>query len=385
MKSFTKLSIAFVPILGALATTQAAISLGEDASLFVSANAGFRSESNVLLTHDGETSDTAYLFTPGVELVLGKKDVSDLSANVAYRYHVISYADDSDLDAYNNDVAAYLNYNAPSLDVKGLFSYVEAQTNTQLWDNSISDYEPGTVDRNILNASGYAEIEFGPKTKVGIGTAYMNQRYELDTYTDYSSISIPMDVYYSISPKLDLSVDGSYRTISVGDRNSRDVTDTSLMAGIRGSITPKITGFLRAGYVSRDAGDSGLSETSGLSMSGDLAYQINPKASMSLGLLRDLSISPVSGNTTERTGGSLRGLYSLTDTISLNARVIYYTTDYQDSSRSDDYTVYGLGASYQPNKYVSFAANYDWASNDSDAVAADYSNDVLQVSVTIRY
>jgi len=384
MKQFTKLSIALVPMLGVFSATQAAISLGEDASLFVSASASARSESNVLLTHSNEVSDTAYTFTPGVDLTLGRPGMSDICANASYRFHFITYADNSDLNANDNEASASMSYNGASVDIKGYASYVEAQTNTQLFNISTWDYEPGKVDRSILNASAYSEVEVGPKTKLGVGVSYLDQNYKLSGYTDYSTLTIPVDVYYSISPKIDLTVDGSYRFVTVGD-NDEDMADTSLMVGIRGVITPKISGFIRAGYVSRDAKDTGLSEDSGLSFNGDLSYAINPKASLGLSLFRDLSISPVSANTTQRTGFALKGSYSISKTIALRGSVTYYTTDYQGIDRDDDYTVAGVGATYSPNKYMTISADYNGVMNDSNVQSVDYKDNVLQVAVSVRY
>jgi polysaccharide biosynthesis protein VpsM len=157
------------------------------------------------------------------------------------------------------------------------------------------------------------------------------------------------------------------------------------MVGVRGNMTPKLTGFLRAGYQTRDAGNSGLSETSGLAFSGDLAYQINPMASLSLGLLRDMSISPVSANTTMRTGGSIRGTYKVSKTVLLRASLVYYDTDYSNSTRNDGYFVGGVGATYKPNKYLSISADYNGCLNNSNVTVLDYNDNVLQVAVSVRY
>jgi hypothetical protein len=387
MKSFTKLSIALAPILGAFVSAQAAFPIGDDASVYLLGSVSSRSETNVLLANKNEQSDTAFTFTPGVQLTLGKPGISDLAADLSYRYHIITYHEMDTLNVNDNDVIANANYSSGGFQVKGKFSYLDAQTNLDLLNGyDISEYIAERVDRRILNASGYAEVEVGGKTSIGTGVSYNDQNYaENSDYTDFSSVSFPFDVYYSITPKFDLSADYVYRSVYVGGGDTTDATDQSISLGIRGKITPKLVGFLRAGYTNRDGTNSSLSDQSGATFSGDLSYAVTAKFNLGLNLIRDYSVSPIDVSSTTRTGGGLTGVLKLTNTISINARVIYYSTDYENYSRTDDYTVAGIGASYQPNQYLSISANFDSAVNDSDRNVADYDDNILQVVATVRY
>lgn len=389
MKSITHLTTLLTPVLFAGLSAQGALSVGENVSVFFTGEAGSRYESNVMMVDSSrqEKSDTVFYFTPGIILNAGKPGATDFSAQAMYRYKMYAYCDLSELDTQDNDFSSSFNYKNASFKLTGAANYLEAQTNTDLSGADTADLlQPGRVDRSIFSANTYAEMSVSPKTKIGTGISYSLQDYSFYNYEDFSSISIPFDFYYSISPKTDISIGYQYRPIYVGSGDTKDALDQTVNIGIRGDILPKLSGFLRVGLTNRDYSDGSRgSDNTGLSFSGNLTYTMSPLFNVGVRLTRDYSVSPSSGNTTLRTGAGLLASYKMTSTVSFGGNISYYTTDYVSDDRNDDYVAVGVFASYQPNEHFNVKVGYDYNLNDSNRQAGDYSDNILQASATFRY
>lgn len=390
MKSLKHLSALLTPVLFAGLSANAAFPIGDSVSVFVTGEVGTRFESNVLLINkDGDQkSDTIVYYTPGIILNVGKAGVTDFNSQAIYRYKVYSYNSLHALNVQDNDFTSAFRYKNSGLNVTGGFSYLEAQTNQDLNpDQTASLLEPGRVDRAVYNGNAYAEMSVSPKFKLGTGATYSLQDYDTVGYSDFSSISIPFDVYYSISPKTDLSLNYEYRPTYIGGRDDHEATDQTIGLGVRGDLLPKLTGFVRAGLVSRSYSGrmSNLDDDSGLYFSGNLSYAVSPLMNIGARLTRDYSISPSTESTTMRTGAGIVASYALTQTISLSGNVTYYDTEYVDNDRTDHYFAGGIGASYQPNEYFNFKVSYDYNVNDSNRNSGDYDDNILQVVATVRF
>jgi hypothetical protein len=390
MKSLKHLSALLTPVLFAGLSANAAFPIGDSVSVFVTGEMGSRFESNVLLINkDGnEKSDTVVYYTPGIVINAGKPGVTDFNSQVIYRYKVYSYSSLHALNVQDNDFNGTFSYKDSGFSVRGGFSYLEAQTNQDFNSDQSANYlEPGRVDRSVYNGNAYAEMSVSPKFKLGTGSTYSLQDYSTAGYTDFGSIAIPFDVYYSISPKTDVSLNYEYRPIYIGGRNDHGATDQTIGVGIRGNILSKLTGYVRAGLVSREYCGlySNKDDDSGLSFSGNLSYEVSPLMNVGVRLTRDYSISPSTASTTMRTGTGIVASYSLTKTISLSGNISYYNTDYTDSTRTDNYLAGGISASYQPNEYFNFRVGYDYNMNDSNRNSSDYDDHILQVVATVRF
>jgi hypothetical protein len=389
MKSMKHLATLLTPVFCAGLTAHGAFSVGDNLSVYFTGEAATRYESNVMLVDSSreEKGDTVVIFTPGIILNAGKPGVTDFSGQAMYRYKVYSYCDLSELDTENNDFSSSFTYKDASFKLTGAASYQQAQTNTDLSGEDTADLlQPGRVKRSVYSANSYAEMSVSPKTKFGMGIAYSLQDYSFANYTDFSSISLPFDFYYAITPKTDISVGYQYRLVYVGSSDSQDALDQTINIGLRGEILPKLTGFIRIGATNRDSEDSlgGKNET-GISFAGQLSYAMSPLMTIGARITRDYSISPSSGHTTLRTGVGAVGTYKITRTVSFGGNLSYYITDYTMDGRDDNYLATGVFASYQPNEYFNFKLGYDYNLNDSNRQAGDYSNNILQAVATFRY
>ena len=69
----------------------------------------------------------------------------------------------------------------------------------------------------------------------------------------------------------------------------------------------------------------------------------------------------------------------------MGANLGFENSDYVNSTREDDLIDFGVNVRYVPNEYVTFSAGYSYADNDSSLAIADYSQNVLKLTASLRY
>lgn len=387
MKSLTKLSLAAATASVLPVFVQAAplVSFGDNVDLYFNGEATARYETNVLLAPDalGKDEDTVFVFSPGLELVSGLAGQTALSANVIYRHHFLTYVDNDELDTDNADLDATVQFNGSRFTFTGDLSYLETQQNTITGIGS-AGLTPGRVDRSIFAWSGYGEYEATSKVSVGAGLQTSNTDYKTLGYRDTFSASVPVDVYYAITPKVDLSVGYRYRETDV--EGSWDYDDHFFNVGARGELAPKLTGNVRVGLQTREFQAPGLDNEDFVALSAGLSYALSPLAQISLNLDRDYVVNPINGNTIERTGGTIGGSYAFSQVLTGNAYFGYFYSEYpQDSDREDDFYNVGLSLSYTPNEYVRLTGGVVHYKNDSSLVSNDFDNTLIEFSAALRY
>ena len=92
-----------------------------------------------------------------------------------------------------------------------------------------------------------------------------------DTLADRETYTVPVDIFYELTPKVDLSIGYQYTTSDVGSTEnlvnfgggptgykigSYDSEGHFFNVGARGNLLPKLSGFFKVGYRTNDSDDS---------------------------------------------------------------------------------------------------------------------------------
>lgn len=360
-----------ISLLSALLATagQAApfMAVGEGAELFVTGTLGIRADDNIFLAEDGE-SDVIFDVAPGLDLTFGKGarvqgaltlvhtfssyvDNSDLNTNL-FKGDLVSHYDDGKLKL--NFIAGYheLNQNAP--DIRGL------------------------TRRDVFTAAGNSEFEMSQKTSFGAGVAYRNEDYKRAGYTDSNSLTVPLDVFYEWTPKVDLSV--GYRFRDYRANLALDSTDHFFNVGARGAFTPKLSGRFAVGVNNRNF-PNGNDDTQ-LGLDSNFTYELTPKTSLLFGASNDFGTS---AQGQQQKNFTLNGAVTadLSATWSVNGGLAYREIDY--GTRNDDFVEGHVGTTYIVNASMRIQATYFHRDNSSDVTGGDFNNNVFSVSASFRY
>ncbi len=367
-----------LPLAAALSLTFASgvsaapfMAIGDGAELFIAGTVGIRADDNIFLTAK-ETDDIIIDINPALELTFGKN--AQIKGALTVQESFTNYADNSDLNSNLFSTSLSTRFDDGKLKLGFNLAFSELNQNN-------ADIRPpvnGLTRRDVFTAGGNAEVEVSQRTAVGAGLNFNRENYKTRGYTDSESFSVPLDFYYKLTPKVDLSLAYRYgeHDVDVGS----DSTDHTFLVGARGDFTPKLSGRFGLGLGTRDVSRGGDSDLLALDLS--FAYEISPKTSLQVGASNSFGTSPQGQQQKNFTLNAAVNT-KLSEVWSVNAGISYRQIDY--FTREDDYIEGKLGANFVLNANVNISGGYTHRKYESALVGSDFSNNVFSLAANLRY
>ncbi|WP_269526341.1 outer membrane beta-barrel protein [Coraliomargarita parva] len=383
------------------------VSIGDNADLFFNGSSSIRWMSNVFRDDENEHEDFIYTLSPGFELNIGR-GMSNTNFAIITRYDIIRYDDRDDLNGEEFHIKAVGSYRSSRLDLSGSASFDEEQSSPGE-SESTKDLDD-LIESDNYRASLQGEYRLSPKFSIGSGVHYSDKQYTTyeDRFADRETFTVPVDVYYELTPKVDLSAGYSYSHTSVEEIyydngiyiGDYDTASHFFNVGARGMLLPKLNGFFKVGYRLQDSDDSviGLYNASKqvfpydktnrgdngmLGLDLDLTWNATPKVTVVGRASRDFGVGG-EGQNTEVTSFSLNGSYAINSNFSASANAGYTLRDYETDREDDQYRL-GARLSYRPNQFWNFSTGYSYVENDSNLSGADYQNHIIDLTASLRY
>ena len=236
------------------------VSIGDSVDVFFSGSSSVQWQSSVFYDEADERDDIKFTVSPGFEVNVGR-GLSNLDLSIITRYDIIRYDELSDLDSELFHIKAISSYRSSRWDVNGLVSYYENQSSGR--DGNTNQKGRLTRSENIrANLSGVYSLS--PKFSVGSGVNYSDRQYQdQESLADLESFKIPVDIFYELTPKVDLSVGYTYTATDVGEAmkgadfgggftgdkvSSYDKEEHFFNVGAHGVLLPKLAGSFKVGY-----------------------------------------------------------------------------------------------------------------------------------------
>lgn len=398
-----------VPFVGLPVSVQAAplVSIGDNVDVFFNGSSSVQWQSNVFYDEKDEQDDIKFTVSPGFEVNVGR-GLSNLDLSIITRYDIIRYDDLSELDNELFHIKAISSYKSSRWDLNGLVSYDENQSTGQ---DGNTNRKGKLTESDTTRANLNGEYRLSPKFSVGSGVNYTDHQYQDDdSLSDRESYRIPLDVFYELTPKVDLSIGYAYTTTDVGETkfgdtvNGREVGSYDkeqhfFNVGARGELLPKLNGYFKVGYTTYDSDDSKVTnytssvpsysktdrDSSGtMGLDADFTYLATPKVTTRAKFHRGFGLGGEGQNTTN-TSASLSASYSINTNYSASANFGYTLREYEDTNREDNVYRTGVSLSYVPNQYWRFSTGYNYTENDSDRSGQSYEAHTLSLSASLRY
>lgn len=369
---YTARTVILSACLGLTAQAAPFMAVGDNAELFVTAAAAIQFDDNIYLDPTNESDDTIMSFTPGVDLVFGKGSIT--KGNAYYREEIRRYSDNDNQDTELTNLGFKSSYDNGVTKADFNASYAQVAQN----DNNVNPV--GSIVRRKLTHLG-AKVEFGlsDKTSLAAGISFDKTDYGPTIYTDSDIWSLPLDVYYKASPKMDWSLGYRYRSTDLGGSGT-DSTDHFVNIGARGEFSPKLIGQVRVG-LSRRSFDAGDDDTQ-LGFDGNLTYLFSEKTTYRFNLSNDFGHSGF-GDPTEIFTLGIGASNRLSEQWHLSGGLNFRKYDFP--TRTDDYLEGVVSVTYVLNNVVNFGASYTYRNNGSDVALAEFTNSVFSFGANIRY
>jgi polysaccharide biosynthesis protein VpsM len=375
-------------ILGTLSTAlgSPAIVLGEDSALSFRLGGAIQYNDNIFLDSTDTESDTIFVFSPGVELNIGKPD-GNANINVVFVENIITYSDNSRLNRETPDVKLQGFQKTAKSKVDYGISYAENAQN-----DASNNLTGDLARRNILKANIDGEWSVTAKSSIKAGYSLEDITYDSEQFYDREHSNLPVNYYWGVTPKLDMSVGYRHRTTSFDPRNGylpdpfskpSDFDDDFFNVGVRGQIGAKTSGEIRVGVQNRDFNTAGKNDEDLFSVDAKVTWQATEKSNLSLLASRDFNADAF-GTSIESTDVQLAGTTALSENFNGFASIRLSKDDY-NGGRSDDGLFGQVGVSYAPNSYSAISVAYVIYNNDSSYMPADFDNNVINISGTLRY
>jgi len=200
-----------------------------------------------------------------------------------------------------------------------------------------------------------------------------------------SSYSEAVNVYYSYTSKLDFT--GGYRLRVGGAQGGANTQDNALTFGATGSILPKLSGSISAGYQWRNEtgaqGGNYGSVTSSVSLSWPVTKRIGLTGSVSKDFMTtatDVSVDSTSLNL----GAALKP----TGKFNLNPGIGYSVSRFlgpKGGGREDRNLTCNLGVSLALTSHISASISYAYIVNHSNVAFSDFGRHTASLNLSARY
>lgn len=374
MNSLTRAAVLAISISPLAAVAEPLLSFGSDVPLFITASASVRHDDNVLLSPTVKEGDTIYLFAPGIDLHYAG---GSASAGITFSEQFSRYAHDHSLDDQLANLAANLAYQGAETTLGVAASYQQIDQTT-ITSQSLDQ----TVKHTIVSGSANVEVAITAKTRVGVTPSYTRVEFPEVGFTDSNIFTLPIDFYYAVTPKADVSVGYAYNRTTTAD-GSGDSKDNFFNIGARGQFTPKLSGQIRVG-VTKLKPVSGPS-TSQVGLETSLNYAYSPKTTFSLYANNGFAPS-AAGNQTEVFSTGLSGSFELGQAWTANISGGLSATKYLIvPSRTDKFWNAQVGVSYAVSQSFDLSASYLYRKNDSTLEVVTFDDNVATLTASCRF
>jgi hypothetical protein len=352
------------------------LSLGPDIPLFVTGTATVRRDDNVYLTDTGRKADTLYVLDPGLDMHVNG---GGGSASITYDEQFVRYGTNKALNDNLATVAGKLAYQDATSQMTLVAGY-QQQDQSTLGSQNIDQ----TVKHSTDNVSVGGEWAVTAKTLLGAGVGFVRTMYPEAGLVDTDSWSVPVDYYFAVTPKVDLSL-GDRFDRNVQDNGVGNTSDQFFNVGARGAFTPKLSGQVRVGVdVLKPQG--GGSNTSQPGLGATLTYLVTPRTTLELSADNEFAESAV---------GTSEEVLSIAPNARVELGQAWFATlgGSLDSTkyllavpeRKDKFWVGDVGLGYAVSTDTSIEFTYVFRTNSSTLASATFDDDILSLSGSSRF
>ncbi len=367
------------------------VSIGNNTDVYFNGSSSLRWTSNVFRDEADETEDLTWTLSPGFEVNVGR-GLTNADLSIITRYDIIRYEDQEQLDTELFHIKAVGSYTSNRLALSGSAYFDESKMNSG--ENNITN---DLIEYDAYGATVDSEYSVSPKFSFGAGARYSEKVYKTfdDVFPDRTIMSAPFDVFYELTPKLDLSLGYTFTNTDIEETIRASATQRVITSdyetdshffniGARGELLPKLTGSLKVGYRTRSSNQTNRDDSGMLGLDANFTWTATPKLAVNFDLSRDFGVGG-EGQSTENSSVILGGNYSINSFFTLNANLGYTLTDYSKTEREDDQYNAGLRLFYLPNQYWQISTGYTFTENDSNIRGSSYNDHSIDLTATLRY
>ena len=349
-----------------------------------------RYDDNVFLEPNNEKDDFINIATPYIQYVLPFGFKARHLLQLLYKAEIGTFSDYTDQNYVNQDASINLKLGLPFgyLKVSNLYRDTSSRADTEFTER---------IDRIEDKADVTLGVELN-RLKFEGSISYFTRDYDENEYSslEYDETAYKFTAYYTPPPweKTDLLLEYTHSEIDYESDPSRDGEYNQIMAGVRGQITPKITGIIKGGYQDRDydlASEKGFQ--SGVAEVG-LVWDISEGTKLRFNCERKAVESTYMSNNFYKANRfyaqfSQKFLRRFTFLCALTYENNKYpeetTVGSETKKREDDIYTVEVGLEYAFKEWWKAKIGYEYKDRDSNFDSEDYTRNLASVSCSFLF
>jgi hypothetical protein len=344
-------------------------------------------QSNVFQVPSHSQDDVIFKTIPGV---LADYTFGSHSLSAGYRAEILRYLDLPSQDTVHHIAVGQLRLDFPRtlLTLKDDFTRTSDPPGTELTGRILST-------TNVLKPEG--EYRITPSFSTGLNYAWTRVRFDdqfIATLIDRDEHVIGASVFWKVVPKGDLFLNYSYGRSSFVDSSDRDFTSHTIMVGLRGDITAKLSSSFRVGYTRGEPVHGNQASFTGLAFGGDYVYRPTERITLTLSTQRARQESTFGTTVFYVTNsGVLSAQYQVLPKVTLSARLGGGLNDYSKKEtadgktdfRHDSFILAGAQADYEIQPWLRVGLEYLRISRDSNFPSFRFVDDRITARATVQF
>lgn len=348
-------------------------------------------DDNIFLEPNNQENDdwiTTTTLGVGLQMPIVVEREEDFLFKAEYTADIIEFWDQNEQDRVDHNFLAAADFafaNDLTLKIAEDFKKTADPPNSEL--TSLEKRLRNAVDLVL----GYA------REKIGFDLGYKNIK---DDYNNFNSLDkykhvITTTAYYQLFPKT--SVFGEYNFGKIAydsDVTNSDSKYHQLRLGVKGELAPKLTGVVKAGYKNTSYDDSSKDDFKGLTVFGNLGYDLRERTKLNIYGERSSVESTYSINSyfvSNKTG--LNCEHQLLEILFLTGGASCQLNKYPDETTESSVTAKrkdyiwsgGIGLRYEAKKWVFVETSYEYKQRDSKFAAFDYKDNKFAAKITCLF
>jgi hypothetical protein len=350
---------------------------GDDNSeLFVTGTASIAENDNIFLSNNNKQSALIFDEVLGLSYESGK-DTSIEQTKISVSEDFQEYANGKNFSNQLTNAELFSRYDDDKMKLSFDGSF------HQLDQPEVGLQNLGYLEkRDVTDLDGKGEIQLTDKSSVGVGVQYDDTSYANSGFTNWSYIEVPVDYYWKVEPKLDLSAGFRYRDNTVGT-GGIDSQNYYYNVGARGEFAPDLTGEFDVGY--NQLSLKGQGTQSALGADSKFIYTYSPKTTVTVSLNEDYGYSAIGGGGYRQPNAYIAVTTALTEQWLATGQVSYAKYEYITTAQRDDYYAAQVGLTYVVSTNISFRGAYSYAEDNSNIAAFSFKNNIFTFSASVRY
>lgn len=348
-----------------------------------------RWDSNIFYDPTGEKDDFITIITPKIsgEQGFGPSDKHKIKADYKVdlgmfgKYHSQNYGNHNIL----GEVA--LDFDEYTLTVSDNFLFTSDRAGTEFDSRNLRKENTGKA---VLGMK-FNKLAFDVGYSHYIVAFHSNSLGGFDRYEN----SVWTTGYVQVMPKTQALLEYKYKNIQYNHTSGRNANDNSVLAGVKGEITAKLTGIAKAGYKYKGYinAPSGQEDFSSAVVNTYLTYAPLERLNILFGYEREGFESTYSNN------NYYTGDHFITDVnyklgnsdFTAKGTGEYFRNDYPEIgtgetvARLDNIWGVGGGVEYSPKEWLVCGVGYKYNKRDSNIASRTYDQHIVMTNVSLMF